>query len=223
MAGISINYFKKRVSKVHQQGNKAVKWNDATIPARIFFEMMHSADYSVLGSTPEENAKAFMQIFDEYVDLDGNDRIVSLYRKKCRIVSLESRINAINMHLYAVLYTALNVDDRLKIIDSLNSIESSPGKSLVKFNVDKPLTEEVSRVQQFVIGNINNELNIERLTEKKQSEAVKYSFESDLVAIEDALGRTIPDDITLKKYIAYKKSAQEKAKQRKLSNGRTKK
>lgn len=218
--------FKKRV----KAGTKVIRWKDASIPAKLFFDMLTSGDYSEIGDIPkEEQQQIFMRIFDEYIILDNNEKVIEWYKKQCRIALLEHWIDRITAILYAICYVPMTVDERLQAIDILNSIEERPqteqfkAKYLVNFSKDKPLLDEVNRVQNTIVGTLKTRLNIEKSTEVKQKEGVKYVFEKDLADIELVLGKdNIVEDVSLRKFVQYKKQAENKinAQKNAKKNGR---
>lgn len=217
-----LGLLKKRKTEV-------IFWNDAEIPAKVFFEVMLEGKLELLGNAPEEKLEAvFDKIFDEYITLDGNEKVLNWYKKRETVSRLASKIELIELLLYRILFIELTTKERLELIDKLNSIEDkpatdySPATYLVKFSKDKPILDEVKRVQDVVLGSLKTRINIEIASEKKQGENIKYVFENDLVDIENVLGRTIDDDVTLKKFISLKHSANKKvqAQKKPLKNGR---
>lgn len=202
-----------------KQHKPVILWQDCNIPAMLFFDILNTRDYSKLGTAPiEELEKAFENIFDEYVVLDGNEKVIQWYKKQCKIAFLKFQINTIETALNAVCYIPMTVEQRIRIIDSLNSM----GSPKVKFDKDKPILDEVQRVQRSVLGSIRNRLNLELSNEKKVEEQAKYSYRKDLAAVENVLGHALPEEMSLEMFLERKKSAVEKSNnQRKLQrNGR---
>ena len=185
-----------------------IYWHDCNIPAKIFFEVMYSGDYSKLGTASENELQtAYDVIFDEYVLLDKNDKVIQWFKKKCRILDINSKISTINLCLHHIAFTVMTDTERKESVSILNSIQGVR----INFSLTKDPLQEISRVQTSVIGQLKNQLNQELASEKTVNEKVKHSFEQDLVSIENALERTIPDDVSLYKYIALKQSAIERS------------
>lgn len=182
-------------------------YKDCDIPAKLFFKVINTGDYSLLGKgNPEEQEQAFNDIFDEYYILDGNKRVEASFKKSNRIAVLSMNIGFIESMIHAIACVPMIVSERLELIKILNDT------NLIKpqFNTDKPILEEINRVQLRVKA-MKNELNIILGSEKKTNDNVKYSFEKEVVSIENILGRGIDNnDLTLRKYIELKKSAVEK-------------
>lgn len=183
-------------------------WTTCDIPAKLFFEALNEQDFTLLGEgTPEEQEKAFDSIFDEYVTLDNNEKVLSWYKKRSKIALINLQIQIISTTIYSICYVPLTNTEREALIDVLNNIEGVK----VGFNKEKPLLEEVARIQTQVIGALKNRLNIEMSTEKRQEKANKFCFEQDLVSVQNVLGYNLNDDLSLRKYVFLKKSAENKA------------
>jgi hypothetical protein len=197
-----------------------IKWYNSDIPARIFFGIMfNQIPLTELGNAePNDLETTFDKIVDEFVELDDNSAIVQWYKKRCKIGRIAAIIELVEMILYHICTSNLTTEERLESIEELNRIEEKPEtkyskvKLLVKFDINKPFWEEINRVQNVVLGQLRTELKFLLLTEKKEGNNVKYSFEKELVSIENVLGRAIDDNVSLKKYIHLKKSAELKAK-----------
>lgn len=188
---------------------KVIKWTDAKIPADVFFDILDTGDYTLLGTAPFEELEAvFDKIFDEYVRIDNNQKVLAWYKKMVKTRLLTNQIAIIENLLYIITFTPLNKDERLMFIDKLNDIEGVR----VNFKKDKPIMDEISRVKNVVIGSLQNRLNMEKNTEKKEKEAVKYSYKQDLAGIESILGYNMPENMSLEMFLYRKKTAQEKAK-----------
>lgn len=191
-----------------RQHKTVILWRDCNIPAMLFFDILNTRDYSKLGTAPiEEMERVFEGIFDEYVVLDGNEKVIQWYKKQCKIAFLNYQIEYIETALYTICYAPLTRDQRIKVIDSLNAIETPK----VKFDKDKPILDEVQRVQRMVLGSIKNRLNLEKSTEKKVEEQAKYSYRKDLATVENILGHNLPEDMSLEMFLFRKKSAIEKS------------
>jgi len=185
-----------------------IYWTNCDIPAKLFFDIMHTGDYSKLGTdTPVKLEAAFDAIFDEYNNLDSNPKITQWFDKQIKIKLLRAKINAIDTCLHHIAYSSLTRDERIEAINILNSIEGVK----INFSLDKPLLDEILRVKNSVVGLLNNQLNIELSTEKKQAENIKYEFTEDLVAVENMLERQVDENVSLRKFVFLKKSAQERA------------
>ena len=185
-----------------------IYWHDCNIPAKIFFEVMYSGDYSKLGTGSETDLQAAYDIiFDEYVLLDKNDKVIQWFKKKCLILDINSKISTINLCLHHIAFTVMTDVERKESVDILNSIQGVR----INFSLTKNILNEIIRVQTSVIGQLKNQLNQELASEKTVNEKVKHSFEQDLVSIENTLERSIPDDVSLYKYIALKQSAIERS------------
>lgn len=207
--------------KRRRQLKPVILWHDCNIPAKLFFDILNTRDYTKLGTAPiEELEKAFEKIFDEYVVLDGNEKVIQWYKKQCKISFLNYQIWVIETALYTICYAPLTKEQRIRVIDNLNAMQTPK----VKFDKDKPILDEVQRIQRSVLGSIRNRLNLELSNEKKVEEQAKYSYRKDLAAIENVLGHSLPEKMSLEMFLERKKSAVEKSNnQRKLQRNGSKK
>lgn len=199
----------------NKQAPHKIKWINSEMPAKIFFDIMFkNIPVTVMGTgTPEQLEQAYDKIVDEFVELDGNSAIVEWYKKRARIGRLVAIIELINLILSHICTSFLTTEERLDAIQELNRIEEKPdttyskAKMLVNFDINKPFWEEVARVQNVILGQLETELRFLIGAEKKQSADSKYIFEKELVDIENILGRPIDDSVSLKKYTQLRKSA----------------
>lgn len=220
----------KRQRSKRTSNKEIIYWTDSGIPAKVFFDILfNNASITKLGEAPIEKLESvFSKIVDEYVLIEGSTRITDWYTKQCRIARIGALIEVTTTILYHICYTPMTRNERLKCIEDLNRIEErpeteyAPAKLLVKFDINKPILDEVQRVQDVVLGRLRTEVRHLSSAEKKDEESAKYSFEAELVDVENALGRTIDDQVSLKKYLELKKSAIKKVNsQRKpYKNGR---
>lgn len=192
---------------------KRILWKDGNIPASIFFEILNTGNLSLLGNAPDDELeKVFDGIFDEYVQIDNNEKIIIWYQKKHKKSLLQSKISAAESILYSITYMPLKRDERIELIDLLNSIDGLRAK----FDNDKPIIEEIHRIHTVVLGGLRNELRFLEATERQQEKTTTYYFEKDLVNIQNVLGYNLPDTMSLRKFILLKKSAQEKINAQKI-------
>lgn len=196
-------------------------YKDCNIPAKLFFKVLSTQDYTLLGEgTIEEQENDYYAIYDEFCTLSPNDELKRIYNKKAKIEGLYLKIAFIETILYNILYLKLTVSERLEFINELNNLEGVK----VKFNPDLPILDEVQRVQTRIIGTLKTQIKAEEATEKKQRESTPYNFEQNLAQICITLGIYLKSDVTLYEYIAYRSAAMEKIKaQEKLKKGQSNK
>lgn len=182
-------------------------YTDCDVPATIFFKVMSKGDYTLLGEgTPEEQENAFYSIFDEFYTLRESNKLKKAYTKSNRVSILKLQIQLITTILHQIVFVPMTPSERIQCIDILNDIDGLK----IKFNTDKPIVDEVSRVQTKILGHLKNELNREMSTEKKQNEGVGITFERELASICISLGIYLNSNISLREYIEYEKIAVER-------------
>lgn len=182
-------------------------YTDCDVPATIFFKVMSKGDYTLLGEgTPEEQESAFYSIFDEFYTLRESNKLKKAYTKSNRVSILKLQIQLITTILHQIVFVPMTTSERIQCIDILNDIDGLK----IKFNTDKPIVDEVSRVQTKILGHLKNELNREMSTEKKQNEGLGITFERELASICISLGIYLNSNISLREYIEYEKIAVER-------------
>lgn len=188
-----------------------MKYETCDIPGKLFFEIVDKAAFSLLGwKTDLDNQKAFDKIYDEYFELTQSPRVKKYFEMRLQISALHHKITVLDTTLNFIVNFPMTVKHRLEIIDLLAEIN-------IKIDKEKDLVEQVNAIKHRVVGSLNNKLKIqisyfEKLQKKND---VKTTFEKMIVDLENVLGRTIDDNISLRKFIAYKQSEKEKIAQQK--------
>jgi len=204
---------KKHVKRrKNELGIQSIMYNTCAIPAKLFYEVMHNSKYEVIGGVDNFDA-----IFDEYVLVSEDKDITRYFQKNKKISDLQITINAIDNHVFTLanMYMLMSDAQIKKCINSLNEYKAIRRK----FDIKKNILDEILRMQNSVVGSLKNELQQHTDTVDKVKEKVYYSFEDDLVNLELALGKdSIPDNITLYKFIALKKAAYKRYEQLKKQN-----
>lgn len=202
--------------KQSRKEKHVIYWKDCNIPAKLFFDEVIKGNYHVLGKAPvEQLEKAYWSIIDEYVELDHNDALKDWFKRKERIAELHAVKDVINNCLYSLAYLTLSKEQILRVIMGLNSVEAIS----VNFDTEKPVKDEIERVQHQVIGELENEINIEEAGFKTTTENESQKYEAMLGTIQDIHGYWLPEDISLKMFLAKKHSAIEKSRPKPKVNG----
>lgn len=191
-------------------------YTDLNIPVKLFFDILNSKMYSLLGEGPEDQLlKVFEVIFDEYIELGGNPEIKKWYASACKIEALKLVETEAKLLMYTLMYTPMTLEERDTVIDDLNAIKE------INANIDKTkdLLEECLRVNQQCLGSLQNRINLLSPAETKQSteEHKAYIFQQDLARISITLGFQIATNLTMYEFITYKNAAIESVKQREKS------
>jgi len=199
----------KFFSKQKKETKPVIYWTNCDIPAKVFFHIMHSGEFDKLGTDTSDNLEtAFNIIFDEYIKLDNNTQIMDWYTQRCKVGNIRKTINMVETCLHHITFSIMTREELLEAIRVINLIKGVN----VRFDINKDPLDEIIRIQQKVLGSLQNDLNFELSKEKDTKEDVKYHFEEDLVSIENVLERSVPEDMTLRKFVFLKKSAIEKSK-----------
>lgn len=186
-----------------------ILYNNCDIPARYYYEMMHSGDYSKMGEgTHEELEAAFDVIVDEHFTLYPNEKAIEWFRSKANIEILQLSVFFIKKQLYELCFSQLSNEEKEEIVSALNKLSTVK----VKFDIKKDFYKEVDRVQNIVIGFLENQANAELVIKKEQGEKQAYNFYDDLNTITTALMIYLPDDISLHRFESCKKQAMQRSK-----------
>lgn len=193
-------------------------YTDLNIPTKLFFDILNSKVYSLLGEGSEEELqRVFEKIFDEYVDLGGNNEIKKWYADNVKLESLKIVESQTKILLYTILYTPMTTEELDLAVEILNGIK----KLNANFDLSKDIVEECNRVNTKCLGSLRNEINMLNISdnkEKKVSENKAYIFQQDLARISITLGFQIASNLTMYEFITYKNSALESIKQSKQTN-----
>lgn len=178
-----------------------------TIPAKVFFKILETKDYQQLKPKPREKGleKIFIGIYDEFFIKSNNHEANEYLRLTKEVAFCKAKIAYLKQALHFYFYNQTTKEMRMEFIEALKTGYDIVIDSEVKF------IDEVQRVLSIEIGIIQNDLtmsesNFSQMTNKSQGKAFEY--EKQIVSIENVIKRSISDDITLSKYIAYEKSAE---------------
>lgn len=168
---------------------------------------MESKNYQNLCPKPKEKEleKVFISIYDDFFVKSDNAEATEYLRLTNEIAMFEYKIAYLKQALHFYLYNTTTKEMRIDFIEALKvgyDIE-------IDFNL--PFIDEVHRVLSSDIGMIENELSMAKINYKAMTQVSKskaFDYESQIVSIENVIKRSISDDITLSKYIAYEKSAE---------------
>lgn len=191
-----------------------IKYTDCDIPARLFYvDLMDKKDDSVLGTgTPEEIEEAKLSILDEYAEITKSYTISDWYKRNAQIAGLHRDINLIRSIMYMMATIPIPKEEFIKLANGLNELKSVR----VRFDINKPLEEEIIRVNTKVIGSLNNKLKQIEAENEQDEKAQKFVYDQEYMQIYTINGG-LPKNPTLRQYLYAKKIAQEKSK--KQSNG----
>lgn len=182
--------------------------NDCSIQARLFFKILNDNDYSLLGEgTEEEQKEAFAKIDDEYFLLIDDTKQKSILRKDSRIKQAKFQINYLEKWGDIYLNTPLNLQHRTDLCDSLkDALDVVINPEYTKEQVEKKLKKEINRRESKLII---EEAELKTIVKKNSDR--KFNFYDDLVILEKAINKdNIPEDVSLYKYISYRKQIKKK-------------
>lgn len=189
-----------------------MRYTDLDIPAKLFFKILDTNDYSLLGfDTEAENKQAFEQIFDEYHTLTQSGKLKNDIELKKQIALLNYKIEVIETTLYVLLNFPMTKDQRQDIIVNLHSIG-------VTITPENNMVEQINKIAEVSIGSMKTKLKIlvDQYDKRSKTKEVKTTFEKMLVNIENVLNRTIDETITMRKFLALQESANERVRQHKM-------
>lgn len=184
-------------------------YKDCSIPARLFFKVASTGDLTLLPKGSDWDA-----ISDEYHLLSNDRRTTRLLEKQKRVAWLILKAHVIQDTLFCLNKFQMYREAREKIIEILKGLD-------VVIRPDA-VNEDILRTLNVTIGRIKNQIRLEELELKDQRKIIGATFDEVCVSIENVLERTISEDVTTYKFIAYKKSSEAKVARLKKSKSKVK-
>jgi hypothetical protein len=178
------------------------------IPAKLFFEVLNTRDYTLLGAEQEnEDLEAiFTEIYDDFFVKINNPQAKMYLEMTWKVNFLSYKIETIRQVMHFLWYENVIEEHRLKILDALEKGCSIYVDKSAKF------ADEVLRVLQVECGIIENDLTMATLELKntfgKQEEG-KFDFYKTIVSLSNIHNRNIEDNIVLAMYVAIENSAKD--------------
>lgn len=178
------------------------------IPAKVFFEILKTKDYSLLQPRWREKNldQVFMSIYDDYFLRSENEQAKEFLRIQNELIANEYKVNILKQALSFYFYNKTTEQMRKDFIKAL--------KKGFRIVIDEsvPFIEEVQRVLNIEIGILENEISMCKIGLQelnKGGQSKEFDFYDTLVGLSNVLtGNTlIKDDITLAVYVSLEKSA----------------
>jgi len=157
-----------------------------------------------------ETIPDFERINDLFFTLRNNGQ--DKFELKNSLILGQLHFKLANVELAKSIYQSLPLDDkrRDKIIDALK---------LVGFTLKKGDAKSIDNQFRSFIGQIKNNIQIVSLNNTKKTKNVKeLDYEGIIVAFELILDISIPESISLGKFVNYEKQAQRKIKEQQKKN-----
>lgn len=176
------------------------------IPAKTFFDILHSKDYQLLKPKPGEEGleKVFTDIYDDFFVKSDNYEAKQYLKSTYTIAFLEYKIATIKQVLHFVYYNDVTEDMKLKLLDALEK----GCEIYIDKNAD--FVSEVQRILQVEIGIIENDLNMEKLEfdniSRNRTEKL-FDFYDNIVSLGNVHNRNFDEKLTLAMYVSIEKSA----------------
>jgi len=195
------------------------KYNSVNnIPAKIFFDILHNQDYSLLEPTEDETEveQIFSDIYDDYFIRSDNEKSKEFLELRQNIAFMTYKIESVVQVLSFLSFNKIPREMRDTLLEALISIG-------ININLENEFEEEVEVILQVELGIIQNDVNLavmELDAAKAQNEDVVFNFYESLIALETAHERNLDDEMVLAKFIEYEKIAIKKAAAQKQKNAK---
>jgi hypothetical protein len=178
------------------------------IPAKLFFEVLNTRDYTLLVAEQENEdlEEVFTAIYDDFFVKIKNPQAKMYLEMTWKINFLSYKIETIRQVMHFLWYENVIEEHRLKLLDAL---EKGCG-----IYVDKSakFADEVLRVLQVECGIIENDLTMATLELKNtfgKQGTEKFDFYKTIVGLSNIHNRNIEDNIVLAMYVAIENSAKD--------------
>lgn len=195
-------------------------YKNLKIPAFLFFEVADTQDLKklVIKGKPTKNQlkKAWEKIYDAYFERLQDRKMQQALETRKSIGLLKMKIDIVENVLFGMSLSGATKEMLLEIIVSLKKIG-------IYLDDTKPMLEAILNALQIDLVNLKTELDVEIEKYRNMASGEKGNYVDDVVSIENVLERTIPEEISLDKYISLKKSASKKVSVLKAQQQKTKK
>jgi len=178
------------------------------IPAKLFFEVLNTRDYTLLVAEQENEdlEEVFTAIYDDFFVKIKNPQAKMYLEMTWRVNFLSYKIETIRQVMHFLWYENVIEEHRLKLLDAL---EKGCG---IYIDKSAKFADEVLRVLQVECGIIENDLTMATLelqnTFGKQG-TEKFDFYKTIVGLSNIHNRNIEDNIVLAMYVAIENSAKD--------------
>lgn len=180
-------------------------WDSADIPAKLYFKILETDDFTLLGGNSEEERDlAWSKIVDEDFEITKNTKVKTYLDKRCKIEALKLHIQAIKDNMYVLIYLPLTQTLKDDLISNLSELGC-------KWEDDKDIIDNCHRIAKSNIAILSNQVKIIEDAVSKKGTNIKTSFEADLVSIENVLMRPISENVSLRYFREATKSAKAKS------------
>jgi hypothetical protein len=176
------------------------------IPAKTFFDILHSKNYQLLKPKPNEEGleKVFTDIYDDFFIKSDNYESKQYLKLTYTIAFLEYKIATIKQVLHFIYYNDVSDENKLILLDALEK------GCEIYIDKNSDFGTELQRVLQVEIGIIENDLTMAKLEfdniVKNKNEKL-FDFYDSIVSLGNVHNRNIDEKITLAMYISIEKSA----------------
>jgi len=178
------------------------------IPAKLFFEVLNTRDYTLLVAEQENEdlEEVFTAIYDDFFVKIKNPQAKIYLEMTWKINFLSYKVETIRQVMHFLWYENVIEEHRLKL---LNALEKGCG---IYIDKSAKFADEVLRVLQVECGIIENDLTMATLelqnTFGKQG-TEKFDFYKTIVGLSNIHNRNIEDNIVLAMYVAIENSAKD--------------
>jgi hypothetical protein len=175
------------------------------IPAKLFFDVLHSKDYTLLVAEQEnEDLEAiFTSIYDDFFVKSDNTEAKRYLELTFNVNLLSYKIETIKQVMHFLYYNPVTDEMKEKLTTAL---KTGCG---ISYDKDANWSEEVLRILQVECGIIENDLTMANLELNKFSgkeNKSSFDFFQSIVALSNIHNRNIDETITLAMYVAVENS-----------------
>lgn len=176
------------------------------IPAKTFFDILHSKNYQLLKPKPSEEGleKVFTDIYDDFFIKSDNYEAKQYLKLTTNVAFLKYKIATIKQVLHFIYYNDVTEEMKIKLLDALEK------GCEIYIDKDSDFGTELQRVLQVEIGIIENDLTMEELEldniGKNRNNKI-FDFYDNIVSLSNVHNRNIDEKLTLAMYISIEKSA----------------